>query len=349
MKTHPWTLPALSLIAVAGQALAQTQAELSIRTHAALHITGTVGRIYAIEYVADLAQTNDARAWRSLDFLQLPASPYVWTDASTPLNGNRFYRAVYYPAPPGMAYIPPGRFRMGSSKAELGRSTIEGPQSVVTISRGFWMGKFEVTQGEYQAVVGHNPSTYFGKRPWTDVGEDLSRPVETVSWDDAVAYCATLTARELAAGRITANSRYRLPTEAEWEYACRAWTATRFSFGDDPSYVQLELYAWHEGNNGWVTHSVGQKLPNPWGLYDMHGNVSEWCLDRVGIYSDPLGIDPKGPAIGTDRISRGAYTGSPWDYGGGMGGPDCRSAARNSHDPSWKDGAVGFRVVLAPE
>jgi eukaryotic-like serine/threonine-protein kinase len=172
-----------------------------------------------------------------------------------------------------MVWIPPGTFLIGSPEDEVDRSENEGPQTQVTLTQGFWMGKHEVTQGEYLAVVGSNPSYFNGVQGETDYGTDLNRPVESVSWDDAVAYCAALTARERAAGRAPMSYAYRLPTEAEWEYACRAGTTTRFSYGDDPGYTHLRDYAWYEGNSERQTHPVGQKLPNPWGLYDMHGNV----------------------------------------------------------------------------
>ena len=223
-----------------------------------------------MEYVTDLGQTN---SWRCLEFLQLPASPYLWADKSAPATGRRFYRAVVFAAPTNMVFIPPGTFRMGSPTNEVDRYDWEGPQTAVTISRGFWLGKHEVTQGEYLAVMGSNPSWFNGDRTTayggTNYGTDLSRPVETVSWDDATAYCNALTQRERLAGRIGTNSVYRLPTEAEWEYGCRGWTSTRFSYGDDPGYTNLTLYAWYSENSGDTTHPVGQKLPNPWGLYDM--------------------------------------------------------------------------------
>ena len=202
-----------------------------IQTYAGLTITGAVGTVYSVEYVTDLAQTNNPSAWRCLEYLQLPASPYLWADKSAPATGQRFYRAVAMAAPTNMVFIPPGTFRMGSPTNEVDRYDWEGPQTAVTISRGFWMGKYEVTQGEYLAVMGSNPS-YFTTNNGSD---DLNRPVEQVSWYDATNYCAALTQRERAAGRIATNSVYRLPTEAEWEYACRGWTSTRFSYGDDPA------------------------------------------------------------------------------------------------------------------
>jgi len=250
------------------RAAAQTPAGLDLQLYAGLSITGEVGTVYSVEYVTDLTRTNDASAWRCLEFLQLPASPYLWADKSAPATGKRFYRASEFAAPTNMVFIPPGTFRMGSLTNEEGRFPDEGPQTATTISRGFWMGKYEVTQAEYLAVTGTNPSYFIG---------DPNRPVEQVTWFDAKNYCGQLTQREQAAGRIPTNCLYRLPTEAEWEYACRAWTSTRFSYGDDPSYTNLTNYAWYYDNFGGTTHPVGQKLPNPWGLYDVHGNVFEWC------------------------------------------------------------------------
>jgi formylglycine-generating enzyme required for sulfatase activity len=154
---------------------------------------------------------------------------------------------------------------------------------------------------------------------------DPTRPVESVSWEDAVAYCAALTEREREAGRIAANAVYRLPTEAEWEYACRAWTSTRFSYGDDPGYTNLTHYAWYYDNSEGQTHPVGQKLPNPWGLHDMHGNVWEWCQDRFDYYAGGIALDPQGPSVGSDRVVRGgSWRG--WFEGAGR----CRSAYRST-------------------
>jgi formylglycine-generating enzyme required for sulfatase activity len=330
--------------------------ELNVQVYAGLSITGTVGTIYSIDYVTDLAQTNAPTAWRCIEYLQLPASPYLWADKSAPATGQRFYRAVAMAAPTNLVFIPPGTFMMGSPTNEVDRDDREGPRTAVTISRGFWMGEYEVTQGEYLAVMGSNPSRFNGVQLlWDDscqcstnkdFGTDLSRPVEQVSWGDASAYCARLTEREVAAGRIGTNSGYRLPTEAEWEYACRGWTSTRFSYGDDPDYTNLTNYAWYGDNSDGQTHAVGQKLPNPWGLHDMHGNVWEWCQDW---WSDRLpgglAVDPRGPGTGSDRVFRGGG----WSYWyGWYDARYCRSARRGSSNPGNRFIHIGFRVVLAP-
>jgi formylglycine-generating enzyme required for sulfatase activity len=318
--------------ALVPESSAQTPPVLSLQLYGGLSITGAVGTVYSIQYVTDLAQTNNASAWRCLEFLQLPASPYLWADKSVPATGRRFYRAALFTAPTNMAFVPPGTFRMGSPVNETDRFANEGPQTAVTISRGFWMGEYEVAQGEYQALIGSNPSHFTG---------DPNRPVEQVTWVEATNYCAALTQQERAAERIATNSVYRLPTEAEWEYACRGWTSDRrFSYGDDPGYTNLTNYAWYSDNSGSTTHPVGQKLPNPWGLYDMHGNIYQWCQDWVGAYPGGVALDPQGPATGTMRV----YRGGCWV----SGGDDCRSAFRYYSIPDGRSLYVGFRVVLAP-
>ena len=324
----------LAVWAEGPQALAQTPAQLAIQTYAGLTITGAVGTVYSVEYVTNLAQTN---AWRCLEFLQLPATPYLWADKSAPATGKRFYQAVTFAAPTNLVFIPPGTFRMGSPTNEVDRRDDEGPQTAVTISRGFWMGKYLVTQGDYLAAIGSNPS-YFNTNNGFSL--DLTRPVETVSWFDATNYCGVLTQRERTAGRIATNSVYRLPTEGEWEYACREWTSTRFSDGDDPGYTNLTNYAWYFDNSGSTTHPVGQKLPNPWGLYDMHGNVGEWCQDWYGPYPGGIALDPQGSATGPYRVFRGGG----WDFVAW----GCRSAYRGHYNPVFGFWDVGFRVVLAP-
>jgi formylglycine-generating enzyme required for sulfatase activity len=321
-------------LAVAPRAPAQTPPGLNLQLYAGLSITGAVGTVYSVEYVTDLAQTN---SWRCLEFLQPPASPYLWADKSAPATGQRFYRAAVFAAPTNLVFIPPGTFRMGAPTNEEDSSILdpgigEHPQTAVTISRGFWMGKYEVTQGEYLAVMGSNPSSFPG---------DSNRPVETVSWFNATNYCGKLTQLERAAGRVPTNSVYRLPTEGEWEYACRGWTSTRFSYGDDLAYTNLTNYAWYGVTNGsGTTHPVGQKLPNPWGLHDMQGNVLEWCHDWYATYPGEIALDPQGPATGSARVFRGG----DW-YHANNG---CRSAFRIGLIPSSTYSTLGFRVVLSP-
>ena len=227
---------------------------------------------------------------------------------------------------------------MGSTTNEVDRYDNECPRTAVTISRRFWMGNYQVTQGEYLAVVGDNPSFCSTNNGYA---EDLSRPVERVSWQDATNYCARLTARERSAGRLPAGVAYRLPTEAEWEYASRAGSTTRFSYGDDPDYTELHKYAWYEDNSGETTHAVGGKLPNRWGLYDMSGNVWEWCSDWwCDHYTGGNVADPQGPSSGSYRVIRGGS----WDYYAS----NCRSAYRGNGSPSGRGSGIGFRVVLAP-
>ncbi len=216
-------------------------------------------------------------------------------------------------------YISSGTFTMGSPDLEPGRESDKGPQHEVTIREGFYLGKYEVTQGQWEAVMGSNPSLYSGS----------NKPVERVSWHDVQEFVQRLNA---AAG----DSLYRLPTEAEWEYACRAGTTTRWSFGDEES--KLTDYAWYEGNNSPSgPKEVGTKLRNPWGLYDMHGNVWEWCQDWYGSYSSGDQVDPQGPATGLGRVSRGGFF--------LRGARDVRSAGRGSVSPGERFLYLGFRLL----
>lgn len=314
----------------AGSSPAQTPPALDLHLFAGVNVKGTVGSVYVIQYKTNLAQTD---SWTSLAFLQLPVTNFLFVDTSVPVHGNRFYRAMLQAPPSNMVFIPPKTFNLGSPTNESNRFADEGPQTAVTISQGFWMGKFEVTQREYLAVIGSNPSGFPG---------DLNRPVESVSWLDATNYCAKLTQQELAAGRIPPGSRYRLPTEAEWEYAARAGSSTRFSYGDDPGFTNLASNAWFASNSGNMTHPVGQKAPNAWGLYDMEGNVYEWCLDWYGPYSGGFAIDPQGPA--TNQTGVKVIRGGAWD----AFPSDCRSARRLTEgvSPFITDFILGFRVVL---
>jgi formylglycine-generating enzyme required for sulfatase activity len=163
----------------------------------------------------------------------------------------------------------------------------------VTITRDFWIGKYEVTQAEWERAMGKNPSNF----------PDPARPVEKISFNDAQAYCAVVTKTERDAGRLPGNWEYRLPTEGEWEYACRAGSTNLYSFGNDPA--SAAQYAWTTENAEATTHPVGQKQPNAWGLYDMHGNVWEWCSDWFEPYPARAETDPVGPAESKYKVFRG--------------------------------------------
>ena len=232
-----------------------------------------------------------------------------------------------------MMPIPAGIFTMGSPDDEEMRRDSEGPQTKVTITKPFWLGKTEVTQSQWKVVMGNNPSHF---QEWDDL------PVETVSWNDAMAFCEKL--NEMKRDSLPTGYHYTLPTEAQWEYACRAGTATRFYYGDDPDWNQLLQYARFTDNSYNKTHPVGKKLPNDWGLHDMYGNVSEWCLDRYrqrpsGRVSDPQGTD-NGEDAGSIRALRGGH----WDSQAWR----CRSASTSgTWDDLGGDYHAGFRVALS--
>ncbi len=210
-----------------------------------------------------------------------------------------------------MSWIPPGSFTMGSYKGEAD----ERPVRRITVSRGFFIGRYEVTQAQWEAVMGHNPSNFRG--------DDL--PVENVSWNDAQQFLFQLNDSD-------DGHSYRLPTEAEWEYACRAGTTENYA-------GNLDSMAWYANNSGSHTHPVGTKEPNAWGLFDMHGNVSEWCDDfyHEQCYSLSPDCDPVGPLSGEYRVLRGGS----WDIDGTL----ARSATRYWDLPNYRDGSNGFRVV----
>jgi len=225
--------------------------------------------------------------------------------------------------------LPPGIRRYWGWKRVISRD--ETPRHRVRITRPFWMGVTEVTQAQYEAVMGGNPSFFKG----------AGSPVEQVSWDDAVEFCRKLTDKcanaQVGAGLKPAPT-FRLPTEAEWEYACRAGNRGKWCFGDDEA--ELGDYAWYSANSGSTTHPVAQKKPNAWGLYDMHGNVWEWCADWYGDYPTDDANDPQGPSSGSYRVLRGGS----WNSNPG----NCRSANRNDLVPSFRYYNLGFRVVVAP-
>jgi formylglycine-generating enzyme required for sulfatase activity len=229
-----------------------------------------------------------------------------------------------------LVLIPKGTFMMGSPEIEEGHQKDEN-QHEVTISKGYYLGVYEVTQAQYEKVNGKNPSLYQG----AIVGnENADLPVENVSWHDAVEFCKMLSdlPEENKAGRV-----YRLPMEAQWEYACRAGSKTAYSFDDEEDL--LPEYGWFNRNSSNRTHTVGLLEPNAWGLYDMHGNVWERCSDWYGEYPKGAVRNPTGPKVGSDRVCRGGSWNGVASY--------CRSALRYWYVPSFRNNYLGFRLALS--
>jgi formylglycine-generating enzyme required for sulfatase activity len=224
-----------------------------------------------------------------------------------------------------MVLIPTGRFLMGAPDSDKDTEADENPIHRVWITKPFYLGKYEVTQEQWEAVTGDNPSYFKGSR----------RPVEMVSWKDCQQFLNKLNRQP---GHRA--GKFRLPTEAEWEYACRARTTTRFYFGDDER--ELGQYAWYDKNSRSQTHPVGGKIPNAWGLYDMHGNVIEWCADWYcdEYYTHSPTDNPLGPVKGENYVLRGGSWGFPSAY--------CRSASRNSHELEARRYYLGLRLALDP-
>ena len=292
-------------------------------------ISGPKGQTFIIE---STSQLGDSAHWSQLSKVQLSGIPSFALDFEGAGASSRFYRArkvILTPDLTRFSWIPPGTFNMGSPAHEQDRDTDENPLTTVTLTRGFWMGKHEVTQGEFLELFEENPSRF-------KLG--LNHPVDNTSWDVAMLYCERLTQREAKAGRLPEGYVYRLPTEAEWEYACRAGTNTRYSFGDDPDFSLFEDYAWHKENSGGRTHPVGEKLPNPWGLHGLHGSVYEWCLGWHVTY--PGGhVTDYTSAPDKNRVLRGgAWSDRPRNG---------RAAERHWFGIDLNFGNVGFRVILA--
>ncbi len=214
--------------------------------------------------------------------------------------------------------ISSGSFMMGDKRGDDAEKPVHG----VTVSKPFYMGKFEVTQEQWQAVMGGNPSRF----------KAAKNPVDRVSWVACQAFIKKLN-EKFAHNNVT----FALPTEAEWEYACRAGSTSRYCFGD--SEAELAEYGWFEGNAAGKTHPVGQKRPNAWGLYDMHGNVWEWCADWYdgGYYKRSPAVDPRGPTAVTSRVLRGGSWSDPAPY--------CRSAYRYCLPPWFCVHCYGVRLL----
>ncbi len=266
------------------------------------------GMLYEARGYDKLRRSLTARA----EGLGLATAPNVIVPPPAPVLAPTFRNSL------GMEFIliPAGEFQMGSKDG----FDNEKPAHLVRITKPFYLGTYQVTQGQWQAVMGNNPSHFTG---------DLNRPVETVSWEDAQVFLQRLQEREK-------GKAYRLPTEAEWEYAARAGSTGAYCFGDDVS--QLKEYAWYEANAGGTTHPVGQRKPNAWGLYDMHGNVWEWCHDGRRTYTSASVSDPLGPTTkDAHRVLRGGNWYVDAQY--------VRSALRFAFDPGYRYVFFGFRCA----
>jgi formylglycine-generating enzyme required for sulfatase activity len=281
-----------------------------------------------------------------------------YTLSAQPASVTANITAATPPSIIDVVLITGGTFTMGSPSTEAGRSSDETQRSITL--GNFYIGKYQVTQEQYQAVMGTNPSN-FKSAVTNETGTPGKLPVENVTWFDAVEFCNklseneglekvyTFTSRTPATGYPITNlaglaadfnkNGYRLPSEAQWEYACRAGTTEAYN-NENNSYTNaasVGAVAWYTSNSGNKTHQVGLKDPNAWGLYDMHGNVFEWCRDWYGSYSSVITTDPPGPNTGTDRVMRGGG----WDDRA----QDVRSALRYSERPNTRNNNTGFRVV----
>jgi formylglycine-generating enzyme required for sulfatase activity len=287
-------------------------------------ITGTVDvnttGVYTLTYSISDGASNEANATRTVNVGQ--ASTH-----NAELNATVQLQ---------MLWVEPGTFTMGSPTTETGRGTNETEHNV-TLTKGFYLGKYEVTQAQYEAVMTGNTDS-LSATP-SQYPNNPNRPVEKVSWADAQIFLTRLNAQQSAS--IPAGWAYVLPTESQWEYACRAGTSTTYSWGNDINSTRAN-YNWdggaNDGNDFKQTRDVGQYAANPWGFFDMNGNVWEWTADWYQA-AYPTGnpvVDPTGPASGSHRVIRGGS----WDYGG----THLRSARRNYSSPSNRSATLGFRV-----
>ena len=241
-----------------------------------------------------------------------------------PASGKNF---TFGAVPIQMIWVKPGAFTMGSPVGEPSRSSDE-PQHFVRISQGFWLGESELTQAQWRHVMGENSNPSENKR--------AGFPVESVSWTNATKFCLTLTEAEKAIGRLPVGMSYQLPTEAQWEYACRAGTVTTYSFG-------RKLNEFNANVSGESTQRINSYKPNAWGFYDMHGNVSEWCADWYRKYPDEASDEPVG-SVSVSKPGFRVHRGGSWRFTA----DHSRSASRQSNGSSHSATDLGFRLSLRP-
>lgn len=338
----------LGTLACVNPLSSEAQTTLNMNLFPGLTITGAIGSVYSIQATTNAAQTD---GWSTVAVIQLLKTNYVWFDPAFPTIPQRYYRTVAFTNMlTNMVFISAGTFLMGSPTNEAQRNSNANPegelQHAVTISKGFFMGKYLVTQSNYFAVVSNNPS--FFNDP-----TNFNNPVENLTRLNATNYCNLRTAQELAAGLIPTNWQYRLPTEAEWEYACRAGSTAAFYFGSAIRSGMANFVGTNEydsiggtipntnGVNFQKTRPVGTYSANGWGLYDMVGNVAQWCNDTAATYPNAAVTDPGSQPISISALSN--VRGGSWFDSGS----ECRSAKRKTKVAGTYD-YVGFRVVLVP-
>jgi formylglycine-generating enzyme required for sulfatase activity len=242
--------------------------------------------------------------------------PFNWGDAQVGFDLGKGVKLE-------LVLVPAGEFMMGSPDSDRDAYGDEKPRHKVRITRPFYLGKYPVTQEQWESLMGDNPSKFKGPK----------NPVEQVTWNYCQAFVDKLNAKF-----ANEKGRFALPTEAQWEYACRAGSTARYGFGDDAT--SFGKYGWYDKNSGDTTHPVGEKQPNAWGLYDMHGNVWAWCQDWFdgAYYARSPTDDPRGPADGSSRVNRGgSRVYPPWI---------CRSASRSKCGPGDRSHDLGLRVSL---
>ena len=286
-------------------------------------IAGATGKSFSISEVNGTLHDGNYTVVVSNDFGSVTSSPTSLQVDGTPTSH------IVESISMEMIFCPPGTFMMGSPTTEMGREGGE-TQHQVTLTNGFYLGKYEVTQSQYQTIMNGNPA---GLNADPSAFKGNNRPVERVSWEDAQIFLTQLNAIEQTAGRLPNGWKYVLPTEAQWEYACRAGTTTTYSWGNDINSTRANY-----NQNIGQTVNVGQYGANPWGFYDLHGNVFEWVYDWKANYLSGAQTDPEGPASGSDHVRRGGSWNLDWNYQ--------RSANRDQVNPNYRHTNTGFRVAF---
>lgn len=298
-----------------GQLEDQMFAAMTRQQTAAQRLTELAGQVESVTQALREAR-SDLEAVREEIAALADASPAASATAALPKTWTNDLEMTF-------VLIPAGSFAMGSEHGDAD----EQPVRSVTITQPFYIGQFEVTQAQWFAVMENDPSQF------TD---DPQRPVENVSWEDAQEFISKLNLTQPSTTELP-GATYRLPTEAEWEYAARAGSTTAYAFGDDAA--QLDAHAWYVDNAGDTTHPIGEKQPNAWGVHAMHGGVWEWVQDRYGPYPSEASAESVGPPPGMRRVLRGGSWLSPAE--------DCRAASRSHAHPAFRGSHVGFRLVSA--